>query len=65
MAECSDGSVQLSGGLTNDSGRVEVCIGGVWTSVCSHDWDKRDAQVVCSQLGANKSEPNQIFLGGN
>ena len=27
--------------------RLEVCIGGEYTSVCDIGWDNRDAAVVC------------------
>ena len=32
-------------------GRVEICIGGRYRTICSDNWDYEDASVVCSQLG--------------
>ena len=51
--ECKDGTVQLRGGTRE--GRVEVCVEGLWGTVCYNGWDSRDAAVVCRQLGYNDS----------
>ena len=45
------GMVRLVGGLIPEEGIVEVCVNGVWSSVCDWSWEYKDAFVVCRQLG--------------
>ena len=49
-SNCTHGDVRLAGSGVPYSGRVEVCVHGVWGSVCDEDWDEEDANVVCRQL---------------
>ena len=52
---CYDGEIRLRGGFDENQGRVEICFGGVWGTVCDNGWDERDAGVVCTQLGLTQS----------
>ena len=38
-------------GATENEGRVEICDGRVWGTVCDMNWNTPDAEVVCRQLG--------------
>ena len=50
---CQNGSVRLVNGNIEQEGRVEVCIGGIWGSMCASSWSNPSANgfVVCNQLG--------------
>ncbi len=50
-APCTDGDLRLADGNINNEGRVEICIGNVWGTVCDDVFTSVDAQVVCRHLG--------------
>ena len=52
---CVHGEIRLMDGSSNMEGRVEVCLSGVWGTVCSNGWTAVDANVACRQLGYSGS----------
>ena len=48
------GAVRLRRSSSRNSGRVEICVNGVWGTVCDDYWDSTDVSVVCGQLGYSR-----------
>ena len=57
VAECTEGAVDLVGGINKTEGRVEICLFGYWSEVSDSysPWTYKVARVVCKQLGYSYS----------
>lgn len=49
--ECSHGELRFLNGSNGTEGTIEVCLNGVWGTVCDNYWSTNDAKVACKSLG--------------
>ena len=49
--ENDNGDIRLSYGDTPNEGTVEIFWDGAWGSICEHEFEKPDGDVVCRQAG--------------
>ena len=61
-ATCEDGAIRLTGKSPN-RGRVEICRGNVWGSVCRYYHNQRDATVICRTLGYSNVGKTWLTIG--
>ena len=54
--------MRLADGATVNEGRVEICLGGVWGTVCDNNWGAAEARVVCTQLGLPAERKLRQFM---
>ena len=59
---CTEGELRLADGNTPYEGRVELCVGGLWGTVCDNLWSTRDAEVICKQLNLTKIGNVGMFI---
>ena len=59
--DCQHGDLRLVGGETEYEGRVEVCVYGLWGTVCSRLLRGHLAEVICGQLGIDYASEKISF----
>ena len=52
---CDEGTYRLVDGDIEQEGRIEVCLNGVWGTICDSNWNSVDAYVFCRERGYDGS----------
>ena len=63
--ECTDGDLRLRDGTNQFEGRVEVCLNGVFGTVCDDGWGITDGDVVCGLLFGREYLSKETYLRNN
>lgn len=61
-SDCTDGDIRVVNGGSALEGRVEVCVDGVWGTVCDDLWGVEEASVACRQLGFSPAGMKYFLL---
>ncbi len=63
--DCSNGELRLANGTSVGgvaTGRLELCIGNAWGTVCDNLFAVEEAKVACAQLGGYDRESKYITV---
>ena len=61
---CTNHDVRLVDGSSSSEGRLEICLGGFWGTVCDNQFHNADAKVVCRQLGLPYAGAEAVYDAG-
>jgi hypothetical protein len=59
---CNDSDIRLVGTDVPTQGRLEVCLFGVWGTVCDDLWTDSNSKVVCRQLGYDSNSKWPVYI---
>eukprot|EP00731_Ephydatia_muelleri_P030563 Em0022g77a len=62
-SNCTDGSVRLVNGVDAKTGKLEICVEGVYGGVCNEHWTKSGSEVICKQLGLSSTNSTSFNWG--
>ena len=63
LVPCEYGGMRLVGGSTDLEGNVEICVNGVWGTICDPSWGATEAKVICTSLGYSEQGKDSKCIG--